>query len=58
MNRYGLSFSIANPLNSGRVTAEALLAIWQGFASRGILTLPSVPTADAEQAGEIDQEPG
>jgi small-conductance mechanosensitive channel len=56
MNRYGLSFSIANPLHAGRVTAEVLLAIWQGFAGRGILTLPSVPAADTEPAG--DQDPG
>jgi small-conductance mechanosensitive channel len=58
MNRYGLSFSIANPLNAGRVTAEVLLAIWQGFASRGILTVPSVPAAAAEQAEAGDQDPG
>jgi potassium efflux system protein len=58
MNRYGLSFSIANPLNAGRVTAEVLLAIWQGFASRGIVTVPSVPAADTEAAEARDQEPG
>jgi small-conductance mechanosensitive channel len=56
MNRYGLSFSIANPLNAGRVTADVLLAIWQGFAGRGILTVPSVPSAEAEPGG--DQDPG
>ncbi len=56
MNRYGLSFSIANPLHAGRVTAEVLLAIWQGFAGRGILTLPSVPAAEVERAGDQDPD--
>jgi potassium efflux system protein len=53
MNRYGLSFSIANPLNAGRVTADVLLSVWQAFANRGILTLPSLPAAEP-----ADQEPG
>lgn len=37
-NRFGLSFSIADPLTAGRVTAEVLLSVWQTFQSRGILT--------------------
>jgi small-conductance mechanosensitive channel len=57
MNRYVVSFSIANPLQAGRVTAEVLLAVWQAFAGRGILTVPLVPVDDGEEA-DADQAPG
>jgi small-conductance mechanosensitive channel len=48
-NRYGLSFSIADPLTAGKVTADVLLAVWQRFESRGILTQPAPPPADEAQ---------
>lgn len=48
LNRYSLSFSIADPLKAGRVTADVLLAVWQAFASRGILTLPTLPATSGE----------
>ena len=44
MNRYGLGFTIADPLQASRITAGLLLAIWKGFAARGIVTAP-VPEA-------------
>jgi small-conductance mechanosensitive channel len=47
MNHYGLSFSIANPLHASRVTADVLLSVWQAFASRGILAIPSSAAPDA-----------
>lgn len=47
MNHYGLSFSIANPLHASRVTADVLLSVWQAFASRGILAIPSIAAPDA-----------
>ncbi|MEB3255191.1 MAG: mechanosensitive ion channel domain-containing protein [Synechococcaceae cyanobacterium] len=47
-NRYGLSFSIADPLTAGKVTADVLLAVWHSFESRGILTQPT-PTASEPQ---------
>jgi small-conductance mechanosensitive channel len=40
MNRYGLSFTIADPLQASRNTAGLLLEIWKRFAARGILTAP------------------
>jgi small-conductance mechanosensitive channel len=49
MNRYGLSFTIADPLKASRITAGLLLEIWKRFAARGILTapVPEEATADA-----------
>jgi len=41
LNRYGLSFTIADPLKASRITARLLLAIWKCFAARGILTAPA-----------------
>jgi potassium efflux system protein len=50
-NRYGLSFSIADPLTAGKVTADVLLAVWHSFERRGILTLPaSVMGAESQPA--------
>jgi small-conductance mechanosensitive channel len=48
-NRYGLSFSIADPLTAGKVTADVLLAVWQSFESRGILTQAAPSPADGAQ---------
>jgi potassium efflux system protein len=56
VNRYGLSFSIADPLTSSRITADVLLSVWKNFESRGILTLPSSPGSDdGETVGTQDQ---
>ncbi|MFM7286853.1 MAG: mechanosensitive ion channel domain-containing protein, partial [Cyanobium sp.] len=41
LNRYGLSFTIADPLKASRITARLLLEIWKCFAARGILTAPA-----------------
>ena len=41
MNRYGLTFTIAEPLRASRVTAGLLLEIWKRFQARGILTAPA-----------------
>jgi hypothetical protein len=41
LNRYGLSFTIADPLKASRITAGLLLEIWKHFAVRGILTAPA-----------------
>ncbi|MFM7264751.1 MAG: mechanosensitive ion channel family protein [Cyanobium sp.] len=51
MNRYNLSFTIRDPLKAGRVTADVLLAVWQAFASRGILSLPNLPQDKTASAG-------
>jgi potassium-dependent mechanosensitive channel len=51
MNRYGLSFTIADPLMSSRITAGLLLEVWKSFAARGILTAPA-PDDDAVLPGE------
>jgi potassium-dependent mechanosensitive channel len=52
MNRYGLSFSISDPLQASRITAGLLLEIWKRFADQGILTTP-VPQQDLVQ---LDQD--
>lgn len=41
MNRYGLSYTIADPLRASRITAGLLLEIWKRFEARGILTAPA-----------------
>ncbi len=41
LNRYGLSFTIADPLKASRITARLLLEIWKCFAARGIFTAPA-----------------
>ncbi|MFM7512605.1 MAG: mechanosensitive ion channel family protein [Cyanobium sp.] len=41
LKRYGLSFTIADPLKASRITARLLLEIWKCFAARGILTAPA-----------------
>lgn len=46
MNRYGLSFSIADPLQASRITAAVLLEAWKNFDARGILTVPAPPEVD------------
>ena len=40
-NRYGLSFTIADPLKASRITAGLLLEIWKRFEARGIITAPA-----------------
>jgi small-conductance mechanosensitive channel len=58
VNRYGLSFSIADPLTASRITADVLLSVWKNFESRGILTLPVSPVSDdGEAQGAQDQPP-
>jgi small-conductance mechanosensitive channel len=52
MNRYGLSFSISDPLQASRISAGLLLEIWKRFADQGILAAP-VPPQDSE---EFDHE--
>jgi small-conductance mechanosensitive channel len=52
MNRYGLSFTIADPLLASRITAALVLEIWKTFAARGILTAPVPEEAAAEGNGE------
>ncbi len=47
MNRYGLSFSISDPLQASRISAGLLLEIWKRFADQGILAAP-VPPQDSE----------
>jgi potassium efflux system protein len=54
MNRYGLTFTIAEPLRSSRVTARLLLEIWKRFEARGILTAP----AGEDSPGTEDAAPG
>ena len=49
LNRYGLSFTIADPLKSSRITAGLLLEIWKHFAARGILTAPAPEDAPDPQ---------
>jgi small-conductance mechanosensitive channel len=50
-NRYGLSFSIADPLTASRVTSDVLLSVWQNFEKLGMFMVPAVaaatPTAPA-----------
>jgi small-conductance mechanosensitive channel len=50
-NRYGLSFSIADPLTASRVTSDVLLSVWQSFEKLGMFIVPAVaaatPTAPA-----------
>ncbi len=55
MNRYGLSFSIADPLQASRITAGMLLEVWKTFEARGILTAPAPSEADA---GDPAQDAG
>jgi potassium efflux system protein len=52
MNRYGLSFTIADPLKASRITAGLLLEIWKCFAARGILTAPVPEEATGDANGE------
>jgi potassium-dependent mechanosensitive channel len=47
LNRYGLSFTIADPLKASRITAGLLLEIWKRFAARGIITAPAPGDAPA-----------
>ena len=49
LNRYGLSFTIADPLKASRITAGLLLEIWKHFAVRGILTAPAPEDAPDPQ---------
>jgi hypothetical protein len=58
MNRYSLSFSIADPLKAGRVTADVLLAVWQAFASRGILAIPNTTPESTAAGAPPLQAPG
>jgi hypothetical protein len=58
MNRYGLTFTIAEPLRSSRVTAGLLLEIWKRFEARGILTAPSgVDSPGTEDAPRSQANP-
>ncbi|MFM7732782.1 MAG: mechanosensitive ion channel family protein, partial [Cyanobium sp.] len=57
MNRYGLSFSIADPLQASRITAAMLLEVWKSFAARGILAFPSEGEDRGEKA-EAGEEGG
>jgi len=50
MNRYGLSFSIADPLQASRISAGILLEVWKTFAARGILAAPAAAEGDAGPA--------
>jgi potassium efflux system protein len=48
MNRYRLSFTIADPLKASPITAGLLLEIWKRFAARGIVTAPGLADPDPE----------
>jgi hypothetical protein len=44
-NRFGLSFSIADPLNASRVTSDVLLSVWQSFEKLGMFPFPTATVA-------------
>jgi small-conductance mechanosensitive channel len=44
-NRFGLSFSIADPLTASRVTSDVLLSVWQSFEKLGMFPFPTAAVA-------------
>ena len=58
-NRFGLSFSIADPLIASRITSQLRLQAWEMFQRRGIFTQP--PLEDeailAREAAEPPPKP-